>query len=75
MISNRVDLSFVIDNEAAALIFAQAELACKSWRSALNRVLAARRVWPKDPRGGWGSSTWVIPGKSEAATFAAESTV
>ncbi|MFW8645843.1 hypothetical protein ACOJBO_41065 [Rhizobium beringeri] len=35
MTLNRVDLSFVIDDTAAVLIFAQAELACKSWRSAV----------------------------------------
>jgi hypothetical protein len=72
---NRVDLSFVIDDTAAVLIFAQAELACKSWRSAPKSALAAPRVWPKDPCGGCESSTWVIPGESEAATCAAESAV
>lgn len=73
MAPNRIDLlSFVLKNKAIVLVFANAELACKSWRSACNRLLAACRVWPKDP---WacGLSAWVVPVESVAAIWLAKS--
>lgn len=74
MVSSRIDrLSFVVKNEAIVLVFAKAELAAKSWRSARNRLLAARRVCTKVPWGNCGLSPWVIPGGSEASACVAES--
>ncbi|MET3757556.1 hypothetical protein ABID08_004937 [Rhizobium binae] len=74
IIPGRADLpSFALQDNAAALIFAKAELACTSWRIARNRVLAACLVWSKDPWGGFASSAWVVPGESEAAACAGES--
>lgn len=68
-------LSFILQDNAVVLIFAKAELACKSWPIARKSVRAARLVWSKDPWGGCGSSPWVVPGESEAAACAAESGV
>lgn len=74
MVSSRIDrLSLVLKNEAVVLVFAKAELASKSWRSARNRLLAACRVCTKVPWGSCGLSSWVIPGESEAAACIAES--
>jgi hypothetical protein len=74
VVSRRIDLlSFVLKNEVIVLVFANAELACKSWRSARNRLLAACRVWTKGPWGSCGLSAWVVLGESEAVTCVAES--
>lgn len=74
MATSRIDLlSFVLKNEAIVLVFAKAELAFKSWRSARNRLLAACRVCTKVPWGSCGLSPWAIPGESEAAACVAES--
>lgn len=74
MVSSRIELlSFVLKNEAIVLVFANAELAAKSRRSARNRLIAACRLCTKVPWGSCGLSLWVIAGESEAAAGVAES--
>lgn len=73
-IPGRADLlSFALQDNTAALTFAKAEFACRSWRIARNRVLAACLVWSNDPWGGCGSSLWAVAGESKVAAGAAAS--